>query len=78
MMKQSQVETANKQLLARYDRIEMSNKQLIEENAVLKNQIAFMERAIADLEVHKQRSAYNKELEEKVYFLDLRIKKAEE
>lgn len=44
---------------------------------MLKNNAVTMERVIADLEVHRERSAYNKELEEKVYGLELRLKKAE-
>lgn len=36
-----------------------------------------MERIIADLEMHKQRSAYNKELEEKIFTLELKLKKSE-
>ena len=42
--------------MIRYDRIEQENRILIESNVVT------MERVIADLEVHKERSAYNKEL----------------
>jgi hypothetical protein len=48
--------------MIRYDRIEQENRILIESNVMLKNNVVTMERVIADLEVHKERSAYNKEL----------------
>lgn len=45
---------------------------------MLKNTVATLERTVADLEMHRKRAMYNQELEEKVYGLELRLKKAEE
>lgn len=76
-MKRSQIDMASRDLHVRFDRLEQENRVLIESNVMLKNNAISMERMIADLEVHKQRAAYNKELEEKVYTLELRLKKCE-
>lgn len=43
----------------------------------MKNQLNNKEKIIADLEIHKIKSAYNKELEDKVIMLEGRLQKAE-
>ena len=61
-MKKSQIDITRKDLESRYSKLEQEHHLLIGNKAILENRIIQLERINADLEHHKERSGFNREL----------------